>query len=421
MALKTDYKDDVFSGDRKYQKKDNSDGTISLVDKTAYSQKGDTFSAADINATNKAVNSLSAVATTSASGLMSAADKAKLDDLKVGGRNLLTNTKRELSGNYPASGLSDVVRYNNIALSADATHFVLSFDAKSTVDGDKINSNFFGKSYNTIKSEASSGRVWYSGDGQAITTITTEWRRYWIKWTVPGDDIGNVIIFRIRAGEGTGTVSMRNIKFETGTVPTDWTPAPEDLDGKIDELNKNGPNVLQEYVNSPTSANDIPGDDLKLKWFRSTDDMKEGAPNGYGYIIQLSWSWGWQSQLYIPCLGSGRNLGPQFRMHNANSKEWSKWVNIYSEYSPQSSATKSFTISASSWSSGSYTISDSLITETSNQEILPATNITADQMKALQKANIIDSGQSAGSLTLKALGTVPTIDIPIRVIFRGTI
>lgn len=85
------------------------------------------------------------------------------------------------------------------------------------------------------------------------------------------------------------------------------------------------------------------------------------------------------------------------------------------------STVKSFTLSASSWSSGSYTISDSLITVSSNQEILPATTITAAQYNALSKAQIIDGGQSAGKLTLKALGTVPTIDIPIRVIFRGTI
>ena len=93
MALKTDYKDDVFSGDRKYQKKDNSDGTISLVDKTAYSQKGDVFSAADINATNKAVNGLSAVATTSANGLMSAEDKSKLDGIASGATKNVSTVK----------------------------------------------------------------------------------------------------------------------------------------------------------------------------------------------------------------------------------------------------------------------------------------------------------------------------------------
>lgn len=180
MALKTDYKDDVFSGDRKYQEKDNSDGTISLVDKTAYSQKGDTFSAADINAINKAVNELSAVAT---------------------------------------------------------------------------------------------------------------------------------------------TATWDNVSGKPATYPSTW-------------------------------------------------DTVSGKP---------------------------------------------------STFAPTPSTIKSFTLTAASWSSGSYTISDSLITASSNQEVLPAIGITADQMKALQKANIIDSGQSEGSLTLKALGTVPSIDIPIRIIFRGTI
>ena len=92
-----------------------------------------------------------------------------------------------------------------------------------------------------------------------------------------------------------------------------------------------------------------------------------------------------------------------------------------STFTPTPSVTKSITLTAASWSSGSYTISDSLITASSNQEIIPAVGITADQLKALQKAMIVDGGQSAGSLTLTALGTVPTIDIPIRVIFRGTI
>lgn len=89
-----------------------------------------------------------------------------------------------------------------------------------------------------------------------------------------------------------------------------------------------------------------------------------------------------------------------------------EWVNLASNV-------KSYTLSASSWSAGSYTISDSLITTSSNQEVLPAVGITLDQLKALQTAMLVDGGQSAGKLTLKAMGTAPTIDIPIRIIFRG--
>ena len=56
MSLKTDYKNDKFSGARKYRKTDNDDGTISLEDVTVYEETGDVFGAADINATNEAVN-----------------------------------------------------------------------------------------------------------------------------------------------------------------------------------------------------------------------------------------------------------------------------------------------------------------------------------------------------------------------------
>lgn len=81
--------------------------------------------------------------------------------------------------------------------------------------------------------------------------------------------------------------------------------------------------------------------------------------------------------------------------------------------------TKNITLSSSGWSSGTYTIRDSLITATSNQEIIPAQSISADQYKALVKASIVATAQSAGSITIKAFGTTPTIDIPITVIFRG--
>lgn len=84
-----------------------------------------------------------------------------------------------------------------------------------------------------------------------------------------------------------------------------------------------------------------------------------------------------------------------------------------------STTTKSIMLSASGWSSGTYTISDSLITATSNQEIIPSPSISADQYKALVKASLVATGQSAGSVTIKAFGATPTIDIPVAVIFRG--
>lgn len=88
---------------------------------------------------------------------------------------------------------------------------------------------------------------------------------------------------------------------------------------------------------------------------------------------------------------------------------------------PKSTVTA--TLLASGWTGSEapfvYTLDIAGVTATSYQELLPAVNITAEQLKALQAANITDGGQAAGSMTLKAYGKVPTADIPIRVIKEG--
>ena len=58
--LKTNYKDDVLDTSknekRKFRMIQNDDGTVSFEDATEYTQQGDAFGAADINATNAKIN-----------------------------------------------------------------------------------------------------------------------------------------------------------------------------------------------------------------------------------------------------------------------------------------------------------------------------------------------------------------------------
>lgn len=86
-------------------------------------------------------------------------------------------------------------------------------------------------------------------------------------------------------------------------------------------------------------------------------------------------------------------------------------------------ATVTATLLASGWTGSEapfvYTLAIAGVTATSYQELVPAVNITAEQLKALQAANITDAGQAAGTMTLKAYGKKPTVDIPIRVIKEG--
>nr|DAI00137.1 MAG TPA: hypothetical protein [Caudoviricetes sp.] len=92
-----------------------------------------------------------------------------------------------------------------------------------------------------------------------------------------------------------------------------------------------------------------------------------------------------------------------------------------------SKANKSIDITATLLASGwmgenapyIYNLSVTGVTGTSNQEYLPALGITTEQLEALQGANIQDDGQAEGTVTLKAFGTKPSIDLPIRIILRG--
>ena len=56
--LRTDYKDDIFTGNRKYLQIANYDGSISFEDVTDYEQEGDYFGSGQINETNEAINNL---------------------------------------------------------------------------------------------------------------------------------------------------------------------------------------------------------------------------------------------------------------------------------------------------------------------------------------------------------------------------
>lgn len=109
----------------------------------------------------------------------------------------------------------------------------------------------------------------------------------------------------------------------------------------------------------------------------------------------------------------------QTEVNTINSNISSMQTSVNSLNSKMATTKKNITLTSSGWSNGTYTISDSLITASSYQEIIPSESITSDQMKALQRASLVQTAQAGGSITIKAFGTVPSIDIPIIVIFRG--
>ena len=213
------------------------------------------YTDAQIKVTNDNINlSVSTLETTLESHTTQINNKAdlsivndKINAIDIGARNLLEGTKnlsfgvnskyiinetykgfKVLKAETPISGQLDVYQIGGLALEPDSK-YTLSFYAKGT--GSFLSYLYPNANTSGIHSNGSSTSA---PDGMMKTTLTSEWRRYWITWTTPRDISGtkNVLIARLMSD--ACTLYLCGAKFEKGTKATDWSPAPEDTEALID-------------------------------------------------------------------------------------------------------------------------------------------------------------------------------------------
>ncbi len=125
MSLKVNYKDDMFSGKRKYRVTQNADGTISLDDVTNYAQQGDIFTSNDINATNIEVNknSQGLVTERNTTNQQISAERSYVDT-KIAAERNTTNTQITAERNYVDGKVADInssINSTNNTVSANST------------------------------------------------------------------------------------------------------------------------------------------------------------------------------------------------------------------------------------------------------------------------------------------------------------
>lgn len=174
--------------------------------------------------------------------------KEAISDIDVGGRNLIAGTSKDTvySGNMGEDTYKDVW-FGETIEPPDGSEYIVSFDAKADVAQDI--KCFFYAPNTTVTAESSTGQTRSGGDGQCSVSITTEWARYWVRWTqTAATDTKDVIVGR---NETTNDIYIRAVKFEQGNKATDWTPAPEDM-ATADELG----NVSDEAAGANTTAAD---------------------------------------------------------------------------------------------------------------------------------------------------------------------
>ena len=155
--------------------------------------------------------------------------KTEFADLDIGGRNLVAGTDdvTVYSGNKTGGNgtYKDVWAAKTIDIPT-ATEYIVSFDAKADV-AQTIRCHFYSPN-TTLTSRSSTGQYKTGAtDGTADVTITTEWARYWVKWTqTPADTKKSIIVGR---NTTENDIHIRAVKFEVGNKATAWSPAPEDM------------------------------------------------------------------------------------------------------------------------------------------------------------------------------------------------
>lgn len=210
----------------------NNKNDVASVKVTADSVKTDLTNAkGDISSLKSKADSLTssmANANNQISTLRQRADSIT-STLSNGGVNLLNGTSdTEITNTYPTSGFTDKVYYA-MSVPANQTDYVLSFDAKSTVAGDKI--VCFMYSPNQVTKAVSSQNVTNTNaDGNIPFTLTTDWVRYWVHYTItPTDKKPTIIVGRTHANMGSGTISYKCVQLEYGDIATPWQPSNGDI------------------------------------------------------------------------------------------------------------------------------------------------------------------------------------------------
>ena len=231
----------------------------------------------------------------------------KLDVMKIGGENLLPNSKELPTDIYNIGGgsidsstykgfkvstgvcnkdtsFTDILSYNKISPKAD-TYYTLSFYAKASKNGFKMRSNFYPDC--TVRINApdgtSSNTHTEAGDGAATITLTTEWKRYWVRWKTTSSVSGvkRVIICRLQADISHSTNDGTQVwvcgpRLEENTFNTNWAPNLMDIESEVTEQGA-VMHVMKDSIESKADKTEVTklGDDVKKLTSTTNSQFKQ--------------------------------------------------------------------------------------------------------------------------------------------------
>ena len=157
-----------------------------------------------------------------------AAVQTNLDNLEIGGLNLALQTQGEFTKTKTADSAAGI-----------ATDSLSDYGKETCVTGSSVLLSFDAK----VSSGSYPVRLYlrdasnaYAHASPSVCTVTTEWQRFTRNVTLTANATNWYVIGNNSTGSSGVTYYVRNVKVETGTKATDWTPAPENIVAKSQRI-----------------------------------------------------------------------------------------------------------------------------------------------------------------------------------------
>ena len=145
--------------------------------------------------------------------------------------------------NTSGTSYTDIVRYPNVVTASQGQIFTASFWAKADSQHD-IRCYFYNNTsgvVGVVSGVSSIGTTTTSVDGQIVLTVPTEWKHFWITWTMNGSTgtsaLRELLIGRNNAGQSG--VYIAGVKLEEGNADTGWAPSLTDAPGEFSGMQDN--------------------------------------------------------------------------------------------------------------------------------------------------------------------------------------
>jgi len=179
-----------------------------------------------------------------------------VDNIEIGGRNLLLGTSDEWkNGSWSNWNLIPYARVDVVG----GKYYTGAVELKDVVTSDGVNVGLkiFWYDADNVRKESANGAESVANGASGMARITAK---------APDDAVKAEFVIRKFASGGSTTLKYRRAKMESGSKPTDWTPAPEDVQADIDDLASDIADIADDGKFTPNEKHQVRREWPNLLW-----------------------------------------------------------------------------------------------------------------------------------------------------------